>query len=62
MDTQFLIYDDINLLGENINTTNESTQTLLDDSGEVGLEVTAEKSKYIFMSRHQNAGKYHNQW
>jgi hypothetical protein len=29
----------------------------LDASKEVGLEVNAEKTKYIFMSRHQTAGQ-----
>jgi hypothetical protein len=43
----------INLLGENINTTNKNTEAVLDASKEVGLEVNAEKTKYIFMSRHQ---------
>jgi len=27
---------------------------------EVGLELSTEKTKYIFMSRHQTAGQNHN--
>jgi hypothetical protein len=33
-----------------------NTETLLDASKEVGLEVNAEKTRYMFMSRHQTAG------
>jgi hypothetical protein len=37
---QLLTYaDDVNLLGDNIDAINENTQTLIDDSEEVGLEV-----------------------
>jgi hypothetical protein len=55
---QLLAYaDDVNLLGDNIGTINESTQTLIDASKEVGLEVNVEKSKYMLVSRDQNAGQ-----
>jgi hypothetical protein len=30
--------------------------TLIDAGKEVGLEVNAEKTKYMLLSRHQNAG------
>jgi hypothetical protein len=55
---QFLIYADINLLGENINIKNENTEALLDASKEVGVEVNAKKTncKYIFMPHHQTTG------
>jgi hypothetical protein len=33
------------------------TQTLIDASKEVGLEVNVEKSKYMLVSRDQNAGQ-----
>jgi hypothetical protein len=32
----------------------------LEASREVGLEVNTEKTKYMAMSRHQNAGQNHN--
>jgi hypothetical protein len=37
---QLLVYtDDVNLLSDNINTMKKNTQTLVDVSKEVGLEV-----------------------
>jgi hypothetical protein len=33
------------------------SQTLTDASKEVGLEVNTEKTKYMLLSRHQNAGQ-----
>jgi len=38
------------LLDENINTEKISTKIVLDASREVGLEINAEKTKYIFIS------------
>jgi hypothetical protein len=56
-----LVYaDDVNLLGDNIDTMKKSTQTLIDASKEVGLEVNAEKTKYLLLSRHRNAGQNHD--
>jgi hypothetical protein len=53
---QLLAYaDDVNLLGDNIDTINKNTQTLIDASKEVGLEVNIEKSKYMLVSCDQNA-------
>jgi hypothetical protein len=48
--------DDVNLLGDNIDTIT-NTQTLIDASKELGLEVNTEKTKYKLLSRHQNAGQ-----
>jgi hypothetical protein len=53
-----LVYaDDENLLGDNIDTIKKNTEPLIDASNEVGLEVKAEKTKYMLLSRHQNAGQ-----
>jgi hypothetical protein len=37
-----------------------STETLIDASKEVGLEVNAHKTKYVLLSHHQNAGRNHD--
>jgi hypothetical protein len=55
---QLLAYaDDVNLLGDSIDTINENTETLIDASVEVGLEVNVEKTKYMLASRYQNTGQ-----
>jgi hypothetical protein len=56
---QLLAYaDDLNLLGDNIDTIKKTIETLIDASKEVGLEINVEKSQYIISSRYQNAGQY----
>jgi hypothetical protein len=55
---QLLAYaDDVNIVGENIDTVQKNTKALLDASKEVGLEVNPEKTKYMLVSRCQNAGQ-----
>jgi hypothetical protein len=55
---QLLAYaDDLNLLGYNTDTTKRNTETLIDASKEVGLEVNTEKSKYMMLSRHLYEGQ-----
>jgi hypothetical protein len=49
--------DDVNLLGDNIDTINKNTQTLIKASKEVGLEVNVEKTEYMLVARYQNAGQ-----
>jgi hypothetical protein len=50
----------VNLLDDNIDTIKINTQTLIDASKEVGLQVNAEKTKYTLLSHHQNAGQNHD--
>jgi uncharacterized protein YxeA len=45
----------VNLLGDNIDTIKKNTETLTDAIKEVGLEANGEKTKYMLLSRHQNA-------
>jgi hypothetical protein len=51
--------DDINLLGDTINAIEKNTERPFEASRNVGLEINAEKTKYIGMSPHQKSG--HNQ-
>jgi hypothetical protein len=50
------VYDeDMNPMGNNIDTISKDTETLIDDSKEVGLKVNIEKTEYTLMSCYQNA-------
>ena len=54
---QVLIYaDDVNMLGGNMYTIKEKAEALVVASKEIGLEVNADKTKYMVMSRDQNTG------
>jgi hypothetical protein len=55
---QLLAYaDDMNLVGDNIDTINKNTEILIDASKKVGLEVNVQKTKYMLLSRNQNASQ-----
>jgi len=58
---QLLVYsDDVNILGGSVHTVKKNREALLVGSKEIGLEVNADKTKYMIMSRDQNAGLSHN--
>jgi hypothetical protein len=58
---RLLVYaDDVNLLGDSLNTIKENSETHLEASRDIGLEINAEKTKYMIMSRHPNSGQNEN--
>jgi hypothetical protein len=55
---QLLAYaDDVNLLGDNIDTIKKSTESLTAASQEVGLEVNAEETGNILISHYPIGGQ-----
>jgi hypothetical protein len=47
---QLLAYaDDVNIVGENVDSMKKNTGALFDASKEIGLEVNPEKTKYMLM-------------
>jgi hypothetical protein len=56
-----LVYaDDVNLLGNSVNIIKENSETFLKASRAIGLEINAEKTKYMIMSHHPNSGQNQN--
>ena len=57
---QLLAYaDDVNILGRSIHTVKENAEALVIATKETGLEVNADKTKYMVMSQEQTAGLSH---
>jgi hypothetical protein len=58
---QLLAYDDdVNLLGDNVDTIKKCKETLIDVMKKVGVEINEEKTKYMLLRHHQNAGDIHD--
>ena len=58
---QLLAYaDDVNILGGGTHTLQENAEALAAATREIGLEVSADKTKDMVMSRDQNAGQNHS--
>src|SRR5215813_13860923 len=54
---QLLAYaNDVNILGGSVDTVKENVEALVVATKETGLEVNADKTKYMVMSRNRNEG------
>jgi hypothetical protein len=53
---QLLAYADVNIMGGSIHTVRENAEALVVITKETGLELNADKTKYMVMSRDPNAG------
>ena len=57
---QLLAYaDDVNTLWRSIHTVKKRAEALVVATKEIGLEVNADKTKYMVISREQTAGLSH---
>ena len=52
---QLVVYaDDVNMLGENLQTIRENTEIFIKASKDIGLEVNSDKTKYKITPHQQN--------
>jgi hypothetical protein len=52
--------DDVKLLGDSVNTIKENSETFLEASRDIGLEINAENTKCMIMSCYPNSGQNQN--
>ena len=52
--------DDVNIMGGSVHTSQNNKESFLVGSKETGLEVNADKTKCMIMSRNQNVGRSHH--
>ena len=52
--------DNVNILGRRVHTVKKNTGAFVVASKETGLEVNADKTKYMVMSQNQNTEQNHN--
>jgi len=58
---RLMVYTDgVYMLGGSVDTVKKHTQALVVANKEIGLEVNADKTQYMVMSRDQKAGRSHN--
>ena len=60
MVVQFYLVDDVNVLVGSVHAIKKNAEALVIASKENGLEVNADKTKYIVVSWDQNAGRSHS--
>ena len=49
--------NDVNILGGNLHPVKENAEAIVFATKETGLEINADKTKYMIMSPDQNAGR-----
>ena len=58
---QLLAYaDDVNILGGSVRTVKKNAEAFVAATKQIGLKVNAHKTKYMNVSRDQNAGRIHS--
>ena len=58
---QLLVYaDDINIMGESVHTIEGNTGTLVVAGKKTGIDVNADKTRYVVASRDHNARRNHS--
>jgi len=58
---QLLAYaDGVNILGGRVDTVKKNAEALVAATKEIELEINAHKTKYMTVSRDQNAGRIHS--
>jgi hypothetical protein len=55
-----IVADGVNILGGSVHTVKENAEVLVVATKKIGLEISADESKHMVMSREQNAGRSHS--
>jgi hypothetical protein len=55
----FVYAEDVNTYRRSVHTIKENSEALVVASKEIGLEINADKTKYMVMSRDQHAARSH---